>query len=113
MKIEEIHIFKNTPQPWRETDLDFLKQKGVNVHNSTEIEYPELVSKIDYIFEATSNGVGLKNKSLYEKADNLIGVCAQGSEKDFGLPFMSGINSKPFESIKFIQNCFMQHAWCC
>jgi glyceraldehyde-3-phosphate dehydrogenase (NAD(P)) len=103
LNIEEIHIFKNTPQPWRDTDLDFLKQKGVNVHNSTEIEYTELVTKIDYIFEATSNGVGLKNKSLYEKADNLIGVCAQGSEKDFGLPFMSGINSKPFESIKFIQ----------
>lgn len=103
LNITEVHIFKNTPQPWRETDLDFLRLIGINVHNSNEIEYTELVSKIDYIFEATSNGVGLKNKTLYEKADNLIGVCAQGSEKDFGIPFMSGIKTERFKNKKFIQ----------
>lgn len=103
LNIDEVHIFKNSQQPWRETDLDFLRQKRINVHYSREIEYAELITTVDYIFEATSNGIGLKNKPLYEKTDNLIGVCAQGSEKDFGIPFMSGIKTERFKNTKFVQ----------
>ena len=103
LNISKVIIFKNTPQPWRLIDLEILKEKGVTVILSTEMTYSELVRQVDYIFETTANGIGLKNKVIYDMLSNLIGVCAQGSEKGFGIPFISGIDPKNIANQKFVQ----------
>jgi glyceraldehyde-3-phosphate dehydrogenase type II len=103
LNISEVIIFKNTPQHWRLIDLEILKEKGITVVLSTNMAYSELITKVDYIFETTANGIGLKNKAIYEMYSNLIGVCAQGSEKGFGIPFMSGIDSENIAKQKFVQ----------
>jgi len=103
LNISEVIVFKNTPQLWRNVDLDFLRQKGITVLTSKMIDYKAQIKAVDYIFETTANGIGLKNKSLYENLLNLKGVCAQGSEKAFGIPFMSGLNDNLIRSEKFVQ----------
>jgi len=103
LNISEVIVFKNKPQPWRQTDLNFLTEIGISVKTSAEINFNELITKVDYVFETTANEIGLKNKHKYEKASNLIGACAQGSEKEFGLPFMSGIKNDHIQNQKFVQ----------
>jgi len=103
LNISEVYVYKNIKQNWKLNDLHFLEEKGIKVFYSEDITLEKMVQKVDYVFEATANGFGLKNKSVYEKAINLKGVCSQGSEKDFGIPFMSNLNNNQVEFQKFVQ----------
>ena len=94
--ISHIYLHKNHPQKWRETDLDFLEKLGVIVCGKGYVSTEEVVKNVQFVFESTSNGIGIKNKEKYKNLKNLIGVCAQGSEKGFGIPFMTGINENRF-----------------
>jgi len=103
LNISEVIVFKNKPQPWRQTDLNFLIQKGITVKTSADTNFNDLITTVDYIFDTTANGVGLKNKKRYQNLPQLIGACAQGSEKGFGIPFMSGIKNDHIKNQKFVQ----------
>jgi len=103
LNIDEVIVFKNFPQPWLTNDLKILESKGISIKTSKEIKFTELIKTVDYIFEATSNGIGLKNLKLYQQLSNLLGVCAQGSEKGFGVSFMSGVNEDQVAKEKFVQ----------
>lgn len=103
LNIDEVCIYKNIKQNWKINDLHFLEEKGIKIFYSEDITLEKMVQKVEYVFEATANGLGLKNKSVYEKAINLKGVCSQGSEKNFGIPFMSNLNNNQIEFKKFVQ----------
>ena len=103
LDISEVIVYKNLMQPWKQIDLEILSAKGIKVITSDDEPYSKVIKTIDYIFETTANRIGLKNKSLYEKCESLIGVCAQGSEKGFGIPFMSGLNDDMLLNQKFVQ----------
>jgi len=104
--IDEIHACKRTVTKWNKAELDLLAAKGVKICTSGDSrDYPQLgniLPQINYIFEATANGVGVKQKERYEKLPNLIGSCAQGSEKNYGISFMSGVNNEVIRSQKFV-----------
>lgn len=104
--IDEVHACKRTIESWHETDLEKLTEKGVKICTSGNHKgYPQLgniLPQINYIFEATANGVGIRNKERYAKLPNLIGACAQGSEKGFGISFMSGVNNDLIKGQKFV-----------
>lgn len=103
--IEEIYALKNSPMPWHLEDLKLLQQTGIHVCTRTDkdefLNIEELIDQIDYIFDCTNNGGGLQNKSWYAQLKNLRGACAQGSEKNFGLSFMSGINDSVLQNQKY------------
>ena len=101
--ISHVYLHKNLPQKWRETDLDFLERSGVIVCEQENISNKEVIKNVQFVFESTANGIGLKNKEKYKSFKNLIGVCAQGSEKGFGIPFMTGINENKIFGEKFVQ----------
>ena len=101
--ISHIYLHKNIPQKWRETDLNFLEKSGVIVCGKGYVSNEEVVKNVQFVFESTSNGIGIKNKEKYKSLKNLIGVCAQGSEKGFGIPFMTGINENEIFGEKFVQ----------
>lgn len=101
--ITTIFLHKNNPQNWRKADLLFLQNQGVKICGEGHEPLDDIIHHVDYVFETTTNGIGLKNKHKYEALDNLIGVCAQGSEKGFGVPFMSGINENKIVNEKFVQ----------
>lgn len=103
LNIDEVIVFKNFPQPWLINDLNILESKGITIKTSKQIQFTELIQTVDYIFETTTNGIGLKNLKLYQKLPNLIGACAQGSEKGFGVSFMSGVNEDKIVKEKFVQ----------
>jgi len=103
--ISEIHACKRTITPFHEAELKLLKEKGVKVCSYDHPEYDRLsdiLPEINYLFEATANGVGLSNKEGYQKLKNLIGTSAQGSEKGFGISFMTGINEDKIRGEKFV-----------
>lgn len=106
LNIDLIYACKRTINPWTAAELDVLQEKGIRICTiSKSDEYPQLgaiLPQIQYIFEATPNGVGLSNKARYEKLPNLIGASAQGSEKGFGTSFMSGVNNKVISGEKFV-----------
>ncbi|MFT4601687.1 MAG: glyceraldehyde-3-phosphate dehydrogenase type II [Arenicella sp.] len=104
--IDEIHACKRTIAAWNKAELDILTAKGIKICTSGDSkDYPQLgniLPQINYIFEATTNGVGVTQKERYDRLPNLIGSCAQGSEKDYGVSFMSGVNNEIIRSQKFV-----------
>lgn len=104
--IEEVWACKRTINAWNQPELDLLLENGALICTSGESGlYPQLDSileEIHYIFETTANGVGMRNKIRYRHLPKLIGCCAQGSEKEFGTSFMSGLNDKTIQGEKFV-----------
>ncbi len=103
--ISTIYGFKNTPQPWQEEDLDFLRALGIIMCSRKTGQgltfVDSIIDDIDYIFDCTSNGGGISNKEWYVDLPNLKGASAQGSEKDFGISFMAGVNEQILIGKKF------------
>lgn len=106
LEVNRIYVAKRSIQPWNKVDRELLEELGVIicVHNKA-LNFPQfsdVIKKVDYIFEATANGVGLSNLSTYKKLPNLKGSSAQGSEKSYGIPFMSGVNNDLLAKEKFV-----------
>jgi len=104
--ISKIYANKNTPHSWNEVELDVLRDAGIILCTPDKQkrfeQFEKILPSINYIFETGSNGSGMRNKSLYYSIKSLKGCSAQGSEKEFGIPFMSGINDECIPGKKFV-----------
>lgn len=104
LAIDHIYALKNTPMPWHNEDLSRMQQAGIQICTRKTDEYidlNEIINKVDYLFDCTNNGGGIANKEWYESLSNLKGASAQGSEKNFGVSFMSGINNEAIANEKY------------
>jgi glyceraldehyde-3-phosphate dehydrogenase/erythrose-4-phosphate dehydrogenase len=105
--ISVIYANKNTPQPWQAAELDYLRARGVVLCSPTGAAgftaLDAVLPQVDYIFETGANGVGMRNLARYAGLPGLQGCAAQGSEKGFGTPFMSGVNDALITGQKFVQ----------
>jgi glyceraldehyde-3-phosphate dehydrogenase type II len=105
--ISAIYANKSTVQAWNTPELGFLRDIGIVLCSPVKrvgfLDFTKVVNEVDYIFDTGANGSGLKNKNFYQSLKTLRGCCAQGSEKDFGIPFMSGINNDQVKGRKFVQ----------
>lgn len=106
LKIDTVFALKNKPLPWQQDDLDYLSSIGVRVCSRiVESDYEFLdtiIDDVDYIFDCTNNGGGMLNKQWYVDLPNLKGACAQGSEKKFGVSYMTGVNDQAIKNKKFV-----------
>ena len=106
LELGTIYALKNTPKPWHVEDLAYFSSLGIEVcTRSKEDEFSfldDIIDSVEYIFDCTANGGGIKNKSWYIDLPNLKGACAQGSEKEFGISFMSDVNNDAIASKKFV-----------
>ena len=106
LKITEIYALKNTTiTEWNKTEIEFIEQKGVIICAKNNPDYKDIdsiIDKIDYVFDCNANSFGMKNKQWYSSLKNLKGCSAQGSEKEFGISFMTGINNKIIKDEKFV-----------
>lgn len=104
--IEKTYLYKRSLHPWNEAERGYIESLGVIICSGENIEnllcLDEVISEIDYIFEAAANGVGLANLEKYRQLPRLKGSAAQGSEKGFGIPFMSGVNDAQIRGEKFV-----------
>ncbi len=104
--IAKIYANKNTLKPWQLTDMEYLQAQGIILtspkkENGFE-SFEAILNQVDYVFECGSNGTGIKNKSPYAAHKNIQGVSAQGSEKGFGISYMSGVNDDLIYGQKFV-----------
>jgi glyceraldehyde-3-phosphate dehydrogenase (NAD(P)) len=105
LEIDNIYALKNTPQPWVLSELNDLEERGIKVCTRTKDEFENfdgIKNSIEYIFDCTNNGGGIRNKVWYEELPNLKGASAQGSEKNFGVSYMSGTNNEAIQNEKFV-----------
>ena len=106
LEIEQIFVAKRSILPWNEVERTFLEERGVVVCSYNPIGdmplFETVMHEVDYIFEATANGVGLEKLPQYDQLKNLKGSSAQGSEKGYGIPFMSGVNDELLIHEKFV-----------
>jgi len=106
LEIENIYLYKRSLNPWNEAERVHMVSLGVilcSSEKSKNIHHLDgIINEIDYIFEAAANGVGLANLESYQKLAKLKGCSAQGSEKGFGIPFMSGVNDEQVRGEKFV-----------
>lgn len=106
LNIRKIYALKNHLNPWQEADLQELQDLGVEICTKNEDNrftfMDRVANDIHYVFDCTNNGGGMRNKAWYEKFPNLIGACAQGSEKKFGVSFMTGVNDAVIEQERFV-----------
>ena len=105
--VNRIYALKNTQiTDWNRQDIELLIGKGIIICTKEVSGYElldEHIDEIDYIFDCNANSFGLKNKLWYEKLNKLKGCCAQGSEKGFGMPFMSSVNHDQIKGHKYVQ----------
>lgn len=105
LNIDTIYALKNNAMPWHDEDLAYLQKIGIVIctRNSNDRFEPldTIMDRVGYIFDCTNNGGGLKNKEWYLSLPNLVGASAQGSEKHFGISFMSGANNDVLIGQKF------------
>lgn len=104
--IGKIYALKNTPLPWQTEDLDFLRELGIEIcvrdsHGDYAL-VDSIIDSVDYLFDCTNNGGGMKNREWYLDLPNLKGACAQGSEKRFGKSYMIGVNDAAIQKEKFV-----------
>lgn len=106
LNINEIYVAKRSFNEWNRVELEKLKAQGVLMCcHGGHAEYPaveDVLPRIHYIFEVTANGVGLAYKSTYENLANLRGTSSQGSEKGYGVPYMTGVNDEAIRGCKFV-----------
>lgn len=109
LSIDKVYLHKNFPVEWKNEDINILQSRGAIVCTSQKrfikqyLPLEKILATIDYIFECRENGVGMQEKDFYKKLKNVRGVCAQGSEKGFGIPFMAGVNESEIKGEKFVQ----------
>ena len=106
LKIDTVFALKNKPMPWQEDDLNYIASTGVRICSRNKDDafenLDEIIDGIDYIFDCTNNGGGMQNRQWYMGLPNLKGACAQGSEKNFGVSYMSGLNNEAIKGQKFV-----------
>lgn len=105
LKIDTIYALKNNPHPWNTEELEILQEKGVIIcskNSDSFLNFDSIIQEIEYIFDCNSNGGGMRNLSFYKSLPNLKGACAQGSEKNFGTSFMTGINDQAIKGSPFV-----------
>ncbi len=56
--------------------------------------YEDALKCVDAVVDCTEDGIGRKNKKIYEANKNLLVAVAQGSETDFGFPYAYGHNDE-------------------
>lgn len=104
--IDKIYLYKRSLCPWNEAERFHMESLGVILCSSERSDdilcIDDVLEEIDYIFEAAANGVGLSNLERYKALPRLQGSCAQGSEKGYGIPFMSGVNDEQVRGEKFV-----------
>ncbi len=100
MGIDTIYALKNRPQSWENQLYRYFEDNGVKLLLGKEAVEP-FINDIHYVFDCTTNGMGLENKSWYELFGSLKGASAQGSEEGFGRSVMYGVNEDQFENEKY------------
>jgi len=105
--ISTIYALKKTKvDVWNEAELAILEHRGVVLCSETNSRFKslsEILPTINYIFDCNANGMGVKNKSWYETLTHVNGFSTQGSEKGFGIPFMSNVNNDEIQKQRFVQ----------
>ena len=106
--IGTLSALKNQPvNEWERADLALLQQQGVQVCSAQgDPAFPHadaVIPEVDYVFDCTANGFGLRNRARYASWPRCRGACAQGSEKGFGIPFMTGLNDAQVEGASHVQ----------
>jgi len=105
--ISEIYALKKSKvDVWNKAELEILRDRGVVICSETNSDFSPLsgiLPSIDYIFDCNANGMGLKNKKWYESLTHVKGFSTQGSEKGFGIPFMSNVNNVEIKGERFAQ----------
>ncbi len=84
--IDDVMVHKNTSTPWNARDADFLKAYGAKI-----VKIDDVLDETDFLFECRSHADDIED--LISQAPKLLGVCTQGGEGTFGVPFMSGANN--------------------
>lgn len=100
LKVDKIYALKNVPKTWEENRYVKLKSKGILLIGPADLY--RIKDDIAFVFDTTSNGLGTKNRDFYSSIPNLFGAVAQGSELNFGVPYMAGVNDSVIEDNRFI-----------
>ncbi len=106
LKIDRIYALKNTQLfDWNREEVTLLEEKGIIICTKKESQYVNfdtVKDSLHYIFDCNANTFGLKNKEWYKTLPNLLGCSAQGSEKSFGISYMTGVNNEVIRNQKYV-----------
>lgn len=104
--IDKLYANKNSLKAWQLADMEYLQAQGIILTSPKKengfADFNLIIEQVDYVFECGANGSAIKNKSLYDANKNIQGVSAQGSEKSFGISYMSGVNDDLIRGEKFV-----------
>ena len=101
--IERLRLVKCFPKPWEQPDQALLTRGGADfVSATTEDARHRALEQADYIFDCRKEGAARADRGFYERLSG-VGVCAQGSEVGFGIPFVAGVNDTALSGQRLVQ----------
>lgn len=103
--IGEVYAHKASVQPWDQPQLRRIKGLGVVLvgdHGSARLA--DVADEVDYVFDAGRPGGAVSRRSAYDGWARLRGASAQGTEHDFGAPYVHGL-ALPAERWTHVPSC--------
>jgi hypothetical protein len=103
--IDEVLVQKvREPAPFDAPDLAELERRGARIVRApTEAATADLLATVGYVFDCRKDGAARRDRQRYLALPRLSGACAQGSETDFGVPFVGGVNAAAAIGARLIQ----------
>lgn len=98
--LTHVRVHKGRPQAFLEPDLALLREGGADVVTGEDIAAH--AADIDYIFDCRGAGMPGRDVAAYQAMAHLRGVVAQGSEHEFGVPFVTGVNDAAVAGAKMV-----------
>jgi hypothetical protein len=103
--IDEVMVQKvRDPAPFDAPDLIELERRGARiVRATTDDAAAQLLGSVGYLFDCRGNGAAIRDRQRYLTLPGLRGASAQGSEIDFGVPFVGGVNPGAIVGARLVQ----------
>ena len=90
------------PSPWDAPDLTLLAGDGTEVVVAEdETTRHRALRDAEYIFDCRVRGAPHADLGFYRELSD-VGVCVQGSEIDFGIPFVAGVNDAALKDQRLV-----------
>ena len=100
--VSQLRLVKCFPAAWDAPDLERLQAGGVEVALAPdERARHAALREADYVFDCRVRGAPEADRTFYESLAG-VGVCAQGSELAFGIPFVAGVNDSALEGQRLV-----------
>ena len=106
LPLDELIVVRRAVPPWDEPRIQAWSARGVTIATRADgdgyEDAEDALRRAQFVFDCGPNGYATARKAEYDALPELVGALAQGSEPEFGPPFMTGVPHARIEGARFV-----------